>query len=289
MMPIQTVLCPVDFSGATDRQVSLAAALCRAFRSRLVLHHNLSSVAIGAGVGWMWNADHAPASEEAAEQRIGALAASLPDVEVQARITQGPDSASVLAVSEAVHADLVVLTTHNTPPEDHTSVTERVLESGRRPVLALHDAWAESTVLSFSPEAPARQLALVPVDATLESRAAVDFAFDLARVLPLEIHLLRLVESGWSGEPPASVFADAERALLAMVPDDCAAWTVVHARPGRAPEGVLREAGTLGAACLVMGERAGGVLQRLFRADASRTVLHKAPCPVWYVPSRRAA
>ena len=64
MMPIRTVLCPVDFSPATSRQVDVAADLCRAFRARLVLHHNVASMGTVASVGWMWNADHPPASPE---------------------------------------------------------------------------------------------------------------------------------------------------------------------------------------------------------------------------------
>jgi hypothetical protein len=37
MIAIRTILCPVDFSPATPRQVDLAANLCLAFNARLVL------------------------------------------------------------------------------------------------------------------------------------------------------------------------------------------------------------------------------------------------------------
>ena len=40
MTVIKTILCPVDFSQATARQVELAAGLARLFGARLVLHHN---------------------------------------------------------------------------------------------------------------------------------------------------------------------------------------------------------------------------------------------------------
>ena len=53
MLSVRTVLCPVDFSSATPRQVELAVDLCRAFGARLVLHHNVIEVAIGSGVSWM--------------------------------------------------------------------------------------------------------------------------------------------------------------------------------------------------------------------------------------------
>ena len=58
MIALETVLCPVDFSPATLRQVDVAADLCRTFSARLVLHHNRHSLGAVASVGWMWNADH---------------------------------------------------------------------------------------------------------------------------------------------------------------------------------------------------------------------------------------
>ena len=58
MIALKTVLCPVDFSAATPRQVDLAAELSRTFGARLVLHHNRHSLGAVASVGWMWNADH---------------------------------------------------------------------------------------------------------------------------------------------------------------------------------------------------------------------------------------
>ena len=41
MLSIRTVLCPVDFSPVTARQVDVAADLARAFGARFVLHHNM--------------------------------------------------------------------------------------------------------------------------------------------------------------------------------------------------------------------------------------------------------
>ena len=58
MLAIRTVLCPVDFTPATPRQLGLATDLCRAFGARLVLHHNLAAVPFGAGVTWMWQSEH---------------------------------------------------------------------------------------------------------------------------------------------------------------------------------------------------------------------------------------
>ena len=58
MLSIRTVLCSVDFSAATARQVDLAVEICQAFGAQLVLHHNHVDMAIGSGVGWMWATGH---------------------------------------------------------------------------------------------------------------------------------------------------------------------------------------------------------------------------------------
>src|SRR5262245_8259696 len=177
MIAIRTVLCPVDFSQATARQLALATDLCRAFNARLVLHHNLNAMAIGAAVGWMYAADHPCLSEENAQQRLAGLAEAQTGVDVEISVTRGPKSASVLAVSEAVAADVVVLSAHNTPGEEHASVTELVLDSGERSVLTVHDNGADRHALTIQPSTDARQVTLVPTDLSTESRAAMDFAF----------------------------------------------------------------------------------------------------------------
>ena len=74
MLSIRTVLCPVDFSASTDHQVDLAVDLCRAFGARLVLQHNKVELAVGAGVGWMWEPGHT-AGALTPEQKIEELRA----------------------------------------------------------------------------------------------------------------------------------------------------------------------------------------------------------------------
>jgi nucleotide-binding universal stress UspA family protein len=282
MIAIRTILCPVDFSPAATRQVDLATQLCRKFKARLVLHHNLTALAVGAAVGWMWRADHRPMSEETVKRNLDDLAKSRTDIDVETRITQGPSSAAVLAVSETVAADLVVLSTHSTAPEDHNSITELVLGAGERSVLALHDADGDHHALRFDQSMDRRQVTLVPANLTGNSRAAVDFAFELARTLPLEIHLLHLVRNHHA-------IAGAEEQLQALIPAECAGYSSVHVRVGDPAAGIVKWANDLSAECVVMGEHAHGSLRQWFSRDTSRAVLHKAPCPVWYVPGQRAA
>ena len=76
-------------------------------------------MAIGAGVGWIGGRSP-PLSEETAQQRLTALADARPEVDIEISITRGPASASVLAVSEEVAADSVVLIPATCRPSNTT-------------------------------------------------------------------------------------------------------------------------------------------------------------------------
>ena len=286
MLRLNTILCPVDFSDATPHQVKLAADIARLSGGRLVLHHNLASLALGAGVGWMWAADQRPplSSEEAAA-RLDSLAATLADgVPVEFRITEGPASKAVVTISNAIDADLIVLSTHHASSEEHTSVTSTVLDRAHRAVLALHDTDVDTHVLVLDAAAGTRQVAVVPTDLTPESATAVAFAFELARTLPLQLHLVHFIRPGTT--PHHSSVYDAMRALI---PDEFQDTTRVTVTGDDPVHGIARAAAEAGASCIVMGEHTRSPLARWFSHDTSDGVLHEAPCPVWYIPRRRAA
>jgi len=288
MIEIRTVLCPVDFTSATPRQVGLATALARTFGARLVLHHNLTSLAPGAGVGWMWNADHPPESPAVVERKLQALLEEVgQQVPVEARMTSGQVSDTVNAMSDSVDADLVVLSTHETSADDHTSITEEVLARGRRSILVLHDTSSEGHVPSFALASGERHVALVPTALAPDSPAPLQVAFDLARRLPLSLHLLHFVQDGGRRATGAAAHHDVEERLRALVPDDLAPSVTCRVEAGDPVTGILRAAAALPAACIVMGEHTRAPLRRWFSRDTSRAVLHQAPCPVWYVPAGR--
>ena len=219
---------------------------------------------------------------ESAEERA-------PGLDVELSITKGPPAAAVRAVSDAVSVDLIVLCTDNTTTDAHTSLSEQVLEDGKRSVLALHPAGAERHAFGFDLSSGHRQPTLVPTDLTPDSLAAVDFAFDLARTLPLDLHLLHLVAHGGSGARHDRTVADIEQRLRALIPADFAGKTGIHVRDGDPAAGIVKAAGEFSAACIVMGEHTQSPLRHWLTRDTSQAVLHIAPCPVWYVPGRSAS
>jgi nucleotide-binding universal stress UspA family protein len=296
MEAIRTILCPVDFSPATERQLAFAADLCLLFGAKLVLHHNLDTAPPGAAVGWMWSGAHPGAPTEAGdEERLRELMAGLPGgVEAEARITHGLPSSAVVVVAELVRADLVVITTHGKSPEEHTSVTEQVLERAKCGVLALHEAGDEASPPRLVAAGDAARPVVVPTDFSRESMAAVECAFELARRLPLEPHLLHIVSPAGvaaratSEEPSSALAEEGRRRLSALVPADLDGRVFVHVGVGDPGHEIAATAERLAAACVVMGEHTRIGLRRWFTRDTSRAVLHEVRCPVWYVPGATA-
>lgn len=290
MLALKTVLCPVDFSPATPRQVDLAAELCRSFGARLVLHHNKNSLGAVASVGWMWNADHQCDSQTVVEAKLRECLARVPDgVHAEPLTTEGPPSRAVLAAGELVHADLVVLTAHGTLADDHASITQQVLEDGGRPVLVMHEATIEPRTPRFASDSTEPQVVVAPTDLDPASRSALELGFDLTRQLPIELHLLHVLPNGrvWRGH--AASDEDAMGKLRALVPEELLARVKVHVEHGDVGRGIAAAADRLSAVCIVMGEHTRTAVRRWFGGHTERSVLQRAHCPVWYVPGTRAA
>jgi nucleotide-binding universal stress UspA family protein len=290
MITLKTVLCPVDFSPATQRQVDLAADLCRTFGARLVLHHNAHSFGTGASVGWMWKADHHGETPASREAKLQEYRSRMPDgVMSDTLLTEGPVSRAVLAVSESIKADLVVLTAHGTHSDEHQSITERVLEEGNRAVLVLHEAVVEPRTLRFASAGGERQVVIAPTDLKPDSHAAVELGLELARRLPIELHLLHVIPGGVLHRANGQSEEDARRRMRALLPQDLADRTQLHVEHGDPSKGIARAADQLSASCIVMGEHARTSMKSWFSRGTSHEVLHQAHCPVWYVPGTATA
>jgi nucleotide-binding universal stress UspA family protein len=286
MLSIRTVLCSVDFSAATARQVDLAIEICQAFGAQLILHHNHVELAIGSGVGWMWAPAHGgPALP--AEQKLRDLVARVPaGTPAQMRLTYGWVADAVLAVGRAVDADLVVMSTRGATRDGEGSVTDRVLQSASLPIFAMHEAQHDHRTPRFAATAAERQSLLVPTDFTPASQPAVDVAFDLARRFAFDVHLLHVLPRGTIDGKAA---AHARRMMAALAPPDLPRPLEEHIDTGIPARAIARAAEQISAACIVMGEHARTPMRHWFRPDTAQGVLHPAPCPIWYVPQPSAA
>ena len=68
-MEVKTILCPVDFSSMSQRNVRMAVEVCKRVGARLVLHHNLVVRPPGLlSVAWIWSEDHDAGEEQKAAE-----------------------------------------------------------------------------------------------------------------------------------------------------------------------------------------------------------------------------
>ena len=302
MLQIRTVLCPVDFTEVSSRELDLAIEVCRSFGARLVLHHNVGNAPAGPAASWMWHQEHrnGHSPEETAVSRLREILDALPpEVQPEARLSRGIAAPAILHLEDELGADLVVMATHGASSSDHTSIAEQIVEESRCPVLVLHGK--AERALRLSPEVPRIFDVLVPTDLSPAAERAVSYAFELARILPVRLHLLHVilprnsawVETGVSmGTPQVREGQPSQQAhdrLAALVPEDIQNRVRLHVEIGEPAEKIAEVSDRLGVSCIVMGAHARGFLRKIFTQDTSLEILRKAACPVWFVPETQAA
>lgn len=299
MIPIRTVLCPIGFDDLDPKEVALAVDVCRSFGARLVLHHNLGGAPPAASMSWMWDQAHpnGKSTEERAAERLRQLLAALPrSVQAEAHISAGVAGPAILEMERQVGADLVVMATHGASSMDHASVAELIVEQSSCPVLVLRNGCSGLNLQAG--DEPVN--ALVATDLTPSAERAMSYAFELARAMPMRLRLLHvmtathnvLAEMDPDLAPSVSTESSIERVhqrLKALVPEDLEDCVTIRVEIGDPAEKIAEVAERVGASCLFMGAHARGLLRRIFTRDTSLALLHRAPCPVWFVPDTRAA
>jgi nucleotide-binding universal stress UspA family protein len=277
-MKVDVVLCPTDFSALDERELELAVTVCQAFGSRLVLHHNVSSISPGFSKAWEWDQTHRQdsAATEEAERRLAALLRKLPaGVAGEAVVTHGPLARVVLALAEKLPADLLVLGTHGWSTDDHASVTERLIEHAPCPVLTIGDAGAAGGFRLQPPAGGEAPRVVAATDFSESADKAVAYAIELARRLPLRLDLLNVTyENG----------GDTADALDRLVPADLRARVECHVRIGKIDDEIIEFLRQTQADLVVVGTHTRSFWRRLFTRDVTRPLLHGATCPVLFVP-----
>lgn len=144
-----------------------------------------------------------------------------------------------------------------------------------------------------------KQIVLVPVDFSDPSRAAMAWAFDYARKLDCELHLLHVIDrvatavtEKRKGERQAIVRA-AEEELAKVAPD---AELRERVRPvdrlvvwGKPADQITAVARSIGADLIVLGTHGRYGWKRAALGSVAEAVVRHAPCPVLTVkPSRES-
>jgi nucleotide-binding universal stress UspA family protein len=199
-------------------------------------------------------------------------------------VTRGPLAAVVLAMAEQLPVDLIVLASHGRSTDEHASVTERVVQDAPCPILTLeeHDgpAPAPFRLAAAAGEAPTR--VLVPADLSVDGAPALTYACNLAQRLALHLDVLHVVSN-------AAQAVEARSRVEAALPEPVRAHAEVHVRTGNPADEIVAHAGETRPGFAVVGAHARSLLRRFLTRDTTREVVHRAQCPVWVVPARRAA
>jgi nucleotide-binding universal stress UspA family protein len=119
---------------------------------------------------------------------------------------------------------------------------------------------------------------LVPTDLTPSAASTLRYAFDLARSLPIRLHLLEVTGGV---EAAQNACADLDR----RVPPDLKDRVECHARMGRPVDEITKYAESVRPAFLIMGEHASGFVRTWLTRHTGREVLHRVHLPIWFVPS----
>ncbi|HVO22423.1 MAG TPA: universal stress protein [Candidatus Margulisiibacteriota bacterium] len=276
------VLCPIDFSDLSRQELALAVEVGEAFGAHVVLHHNLAAVSPGFTRAWEWNEVHRTeaASSTKAEAKLRQLLTELPKtLSVEATVSTGPLGTVLLELARQLPADLMVLGSHGWSTDDHASVTERIIERSPCPVLTIQEGPAHHFRLCATAEGAAVPV-VVPVDLSEAGSRVVDYAAELARVVPLRLHLLHVAPRGSS----YLTLEAAGRRVNDLIPTDLLERAEGHVQDGDAIGEILKFSQRVDPAFMIMGEHARSFLRRFFTKDTARQLLHRAPCPVWFVP-----
>jgi nucleotide-binding universal stress UspA family protein len=299
VLEIRNVLAPVDFTPATARELAVAQEICQLFGARLVLHHNRNAAPPGFSRAWDWSETQHQKGRPPAERQLRELLATLPEgLAAEARLSDGQVVPALLHLARHLPADLMVLASHGCSTEDHASVAERVIASPPCPVLTLHGCEENEGQPRPLFQRTRPPVLLVPVDFSPAAQRAAELTYDLARAVSSRVHLLHVVEaSAGPGEPvigdtPAPFEASAAELEAAAqlgdgVPEDLADAVGVHLARGEVSAAILAAARELDASLIVMGEHTRSIFQRWLTRDTAQELLHRAPCPVLYVPTER--
>jgi universal stress protein A len=248
-----------------------------------MLHHDCAAIPPGIARQWDWEATHGKADSEAqAERRMQATLNALPrDVRAEGVVSTGSVVGALLALAEELPADLIVLGSHGWSTETHASVTERIIAEAPCPVLTFNAGALASGRFRLRPETGEKPIVVVPTDFSPTAAHAVRYAWALARVVPIRVHLLHALP-----RPSRDAECEARSRLAALQPADLSGRVDVHVSVGDAAEAIFAHVANVQAAFAVLGEHARALIRRAFTRDTARKVVHGASCPVWVVPQR---
>ena len=297
-LTIDRILCPVDFSEASQHAAEHALAIARwsgaAVSALHVCHPMPMPVASGVGTG-----DNG-CDLEMSRQRAAAASlldvAGAHDVSVDIAVEAGDPARQILEHADRHAASLIVMGTHGVSGFERLilgSVTEKVLRKAPCPVLTVPPRAQSAATLPF-------RRVLCAIDFSYASLEALSYAGVLALQSRSKLQLVHVVQWPWD-EPPAPTPQDlpAEQAVALgeyrRYVEASAMARLAALRRERVPEGVdavprivhgkayvqiLRVAAESRADLIVLGVHGRNVADLVVFGSTANQVVRAAACPV---------
>ena len=291
MRRVRNVLCAVDLSAISTREIEVATEVCAVLDTRLVVVHHREDLAPSRVTPWEWwvGCHRDGGVPDAAERRLADVLKTVDGrVAVEAVLTSGALTAVVGHLVTALPADLLLLGSHGASTANHDSFAERTITRSTTAVLVIHDDDVNGTPLRLrrKSEEPL-PVVVVPLDFTASSTAAIEWALTFARAVPLDLHLLHvlptvatLARAAITGRTPADFVDLALARLHALLPGDFAGRSTCSAEWGDPGAVITAYADRIGPDLMVMGQHMGGLVMR----DTTHALLHRAWCPLLVAP-----
>ncbi len=298
MIEVRKILCPTDFSEFSDWALELALPMARWFKSEISVMHVVPRV--------LMHPEYFPYMQEPvlpspdvrnqAQEELDRYAERVREtgIETQVCLEEGDSVEELLVKAEQWPADLIVMGTHGRRGFERLvlgSVTEKVLRKAPCPVLTVCCA----PKVDKAKEGIFKRI-LCPMDFSMPSLKALEFALSLAQEADAKLTLLHVVESffdesrGKSGsrsEVRARIEKECLEKLKGVVPLEAHDWCEPEeiVLTGRPYQLILRMAEEQEADLIVMGVHGRSAVNLMLFGSTTHHVVRQTRCPVLVIRS----
>ncbi|QKT04146.1 universal stress protein [Ectothiorhodospiraceae bacterium 2226] len=289
-MKVERILCPVDFSPASDAATAYAIDLAKRLGARIGLMHTVYANAGGAYADtldlnrfYTMMRGEAQARMRRAQERYADAG-----VDLEPLLHEGPVVEELRHAAAEWKADLVVMATHGRHGFRRWvlgSTAEGLLRALPMPILTLTEPEAQRARSRLAHVVAAVDFPLEPEAAVLE--AALGLAARHGARLTL-LHVLHGVSTGVRQHYEQILMEALEQRLLATVPPDLKELGAVNVvvEAGAADQRLVEWAAREDVDLLVLGGRPKGTMARAVAGATLERLVREAKCPVLTVPAQ---
>lgn len=291
MLEIRRILCPIDFSDASQHALDHAVMIAGWYRARITaVYVRNPAFLIEPPILFAEFATTVAAIEhEEARLHDWLSPARAAGIDCDVMVVDGNPAVRIVDRAAALPADLIVIGTHGRGGFERLllgSVTERVVRTAPCPVITVPPPSVSTSRLPF-------KHLLCGIDFSEPSMAALRYALSIARESDAHLTLMHVLEFPIGDDIPSerpfdmtryrlAVEADARKRLEELITDDLRTWCdptirLVHGKPY---EQLLLAAQQEGTDLLVLGVHGRNVLDQMLFGSTTNQMVRRATCPV---------